>query len=159
MSLVLFVLVWIGVEFKKSIDREKDKVREEEAEICVKVYNNIQKENPYNINSKEYSYWYDIVDFQFQFYAIPYLRGAGRHYNTLDDEVLRRIDREVIDLLAAVGIPSIPVRHYDYVKKQPYDYWYKKELDDITGYESLELTSKKVRERQAYWKELHGVKD
>jgi hypothetical protein len=159
MSLVLFVLVWIGVEFKKSIDREKRKVIEEEARICVDVYNNIQKENPYHPNSKEYSYWYDIVDFQFQFFAIPYLRGASKHYNTLDDEVLRRIDREVIDLLAAVGIPSIHVRHYDYVKKQPYDYWYKKELDDITGYRSLELTAKNVKERQAYWKELHGVKD
>lgn len=159
MSLVLFVLVWIGVEFKKSIDREKDKVREEEARICVEVYNNIQKENPYNVNSKEYSYWYAIVDFQFQFFAIPYLRGTNKTYN-LDDEVLRRIDREVTDLLAAVGIPSIPVRHYENMKnKHYYDYWYKKEVDDITGYEGLELTAKKVKERQAYWKELHGVKD
>lgn len=158
MSLVLFVLVWLGVEFKKSIDREKQKVIEEEAEICVEVYNNIQRENPYNINSKEYSYWNEIMDFQFQFFAIPYLRGTSKHYN-LDDEVLRRIDREVIDLLAAVGIPSIPVRHYGNVKSKPYDYWYKKEVDDITGYEGLELTSKKVKERQAYWKELHGVKE
>lgn len=158
MSLVLFVLVWIGVEFKKSIDREKEKVIEEEAEICVKVYNNIQRKNPYNINSKEYSYWHAIVDFQFQFFAIPYLRGASKHYN-LDDKVLRRIDREVIDLLADVGIPSIPVRHWDKEKNQPYDYWYKKEVDDITGYEGLELTAKNVKERQAYWKELHGVKD
>jgi hypothetical protein len=43
MSLVLFVLVWIGVEFKKSIDREKEKVKDEESRICVEVYNNIQK--------------------------------------------------------------------------------------------------------------------
>jgi hypothetical protein len=159
MSLVLFVLVWIGVEFKKSIDREKEKVKDEEARICVDVYNNIQKENPYHPNSKEHSYWNEILNFQFQFFAIPYLRGTNKTYN-LEDEVLRRIDREVIDLLAAVGIPSIPVRHYENMKnKHYYDYWYKKELDDITGYRSLELTAKKVKERQAYWKELHGVKE
>lgn len=158
MSLVLFVLVWIGVEFKKSIDREKEKIEDEESRISVEVYNRFKRKNPYNINSKEYKYWRDIADFQFQFFAIPYLRGANEEYN-LDDEVLRRIDREVIDLLADIGIPSIPVRHWDKVKNQPYDYWYKKELDDITGYESLELVAKKVRERQAYWKNLHGVKD